>query len=621
MRAMRLPRFTDASLYWICIVVLVAALVDLRWLHRVEPVDLMLGDELMRLRAPSIKADPDIVIIDIDDYSLAWMEEKGGVGRFPWPRYVYGELIDELRAQGAKAIVMDVELYEPDTQRPDSDAAFNEAVARAPNTFFPIAMLEATKHDDGVVLADYAKKLALGSSGTPNPKARAPLELPFVLKEEYWTRTGIINFFNDPDGVGRRYWLAWPIGGWAIPSLPARVGHALGFAVPPTETLGLAFPDGRTPHKQVAFSDIYLDIQNANRKRPRDEFRDKIVIIGSTAAYLRDFRTTPITSLHPGVEILATAIDNLKQGRQIVSAPGEVRYVIVLLLFASLLFALQRRANLITIVIVLGVGSALIVGGAYAALAAGGILVPVATPLVFAWLFYLLAALRAYLKEQRAKEQRETVLSRFLDGRLVKQLVAEGVKLEDFKSETRTITVLFSDIRGFTALSETRPAEEIVALLNRYLSLQAETVFRHGGTLDKFIGDAIMAFWNAPTDDSGHAEHAVSCALDMVQTLERFNADLQAGGMAPLDIGVGVHTGPAVVGFVGSQRKLEYTAIGDTVNLASRIEGETKGRTRVLVTASTREAVGASFRFTDWGALAVKGRAAQVNVYAPELLA
>ncbi len=136
-----------------------------------------------------------------------------------------------------------------------------------------------------------------------------------------------------------------------------------------------------------------------------------------------------------------------------------------------------------------------------------------------------MAALRAYLKEQRAKEQRERVLSRFLDPRLVKSLVADGVTLEDLKSESRPITILFSDIRGFTTLSETRPAEEVVELLNRYLTMQTETVFRHGGTLDKFIGDAIMAFWNAPTDDAQHPVHAVACALDMVRTLARFNAE------------------------------------------------------------------------------------------------
>jgi adenylate cyclase len=150
--------------------------------------------------------------------------------------------------------------------------------------------------------------------------------------------------------------------------------------------------------------------------------------------------------------------------------------------------------------------------------------------------------------------------------------------------------------------------------------MQAETVFRHGGALDKFIGDAIMAFWGAPTDDASHAEHAVACALDMSANLARFNAELAGSGIT-IDIGIGVHTGPAVVGFVGSKRKLEYTAIGDTVNLASRIEGETKGRTRILVSATTREQCIDAFSFRDFGEVVVKGRQAAVRVFAPEALA
>jgi adenylate cyclase len=137
------------------------------------------------------------------------------------------------------------------------------------------------------------------------------------------------------------------------------------------------------------------------------------------------------------------------------------------------------------------------------------------------------------------------------------------------------VTLLFSDIRGFTTLSETRKPEEVIALLNRYFSLQVDVVFKHGGSLDKFIGDCIMGIWGAPLDDPDHARHAVACALDMADTLREFKRELGAEN-TDFDVGIGLHSGPAVVGLMGSQKRLEYTAIGDTVNLASRIEGLTK---------------------------------------------
>lgn len=611
---MQLPRLTHLSLYSICFLVLAVALVDLRWLHWFSFADNRLADTLVKQRAQSLTPDPDIVWIDIDDKSLAAMDDK--VGRFPWPRGVYGELIAELNRQGAKAIVFDVELYEPDTQRPDDDKVLNEVVVASTNTFFPMQRLDALNADEGVRLADYAKLLDLKTRGTPNPDARAPLELPSVIDKSAWGRTGLINFREDDDGVGRSYWLAQDVGGWLIPSLPARVAKSLGYAVPDGDAFLLSWVrGGQFPHARVSFSDVYTDLDKEKRQRPPKEFAGKLVIVGSSASYLRDFRVTPISSLTPGVEILATAIDNLKQGLILRQAPRRVSYGLVVVSFLMLLFALQRRWNLVQIFGLLLLGTLVLVGAAYVALS-WSLLLPVGLPLLFAWLFYFLAALRAYLRELRERARTEGVLSRFLDPRLVKNLVAEGVKLEDLKSETRTITILFSDIRGFTTLAETRPAEEIVALLNRYFTMQAETIFHHGGTLDKFIGDAIMAFWGAPTDDAAHAEHAVACALDLAQNLERFNLELAMPGVT-LDIGIGIHTGTAVVGFVGSKRKLEYTAIGDTVNLASRIEGETKGRARILVSAVTREHCAELFEFRDFGEVAVKGRHAVIRVFTP----
>jgi adenylate cyclase len=208
------------------------------------------------------------------------------------------------------------------------------------------------------------------------------------------------------------------------------------------------------------------------------------------------------------------------------------------------------------------------------------------------------------------------MFKRFLDPRVVTDLIERGDIDYRASAEAREVSVLFSDIRGFTALSESSRPEDVVALLNGYFSKQVEVIFRHGGTLDKFIGDAIMAFWGAPVASSNHAEQAVAAAIDMSAALEDLRGQLGALG-AELEIGIGIHSGRAVVGFIGSNDRLDYTVIGDTVNLASRIEGLTKGIARVLVSEATRDAAGNGFEWRDCGSHSVKGREAPVRLFEP----
>ncbi len=344
--------------------------------------------------------------------------------------------------------------------------------------------------------------------------------------------------------------------------------------------------------------------------------RDKIVIVGSSATALGDLRVTPISNVYPGAEILATAIDNLKNQRWMRRAPGYAQMALAALLLAFVWEAFRLRHNALEIGIAFGLISAALLGASYAALNARLIL-PVLVPLAFAWAFYLYGSMLAYLREKRTREQAVRLFSRFLDPNVVKKIVDQGETIESLSGKTRQISILFSDIRGFTTLSETRPPQEIVSLLNRYFSRQVDVVFRHGGTLDKFIGDCIMAFWGAPLDDPRHAEHAVAAALEMEQVLKSFKEDLGEAGR-DFDVGIGIHSGTAVVGFIGAEQKLDYTAIGDAVNLASRIEGLTKdAKSRILVSSDTVEACHNSFEFTSRGRYKVKGRAQEVELFEP----
>jgi adenylate cyclase len=204
------------------------------------------------------------------------------------------------------------------------------------------------------------------------------------------------------------------------------------------------------------------------------------------------------------------------------------------------------------------------------------------------------------------------MFSRFVNPHVVTQLLDQGVT-----TARRDVTLLFSDIRGFTTLSESRSPEEVVELINRYFSLQVDVIWRHGGTLDKYIGDCIMAMWGAPLDDAQHAKNAVSCALDMADALQAFKRELGAEHLE-FDVGIGLHSGPAVVGLIGSEKRREYTAIGDTVNLASRIEGLTKdAKRRILVSKDTMERCADAFDFVSCGTFAAKGRAQPVELFEP----
>jgi adenylate cyclase len=594
---------------------LALALIEIGKLHLLESIEGRASDFLVRTQARGLAPDPDIVIVDIDEPSLERMQAEAG--KFPWPRSVYGQLVTGIEAQKPRAIVFDIIFAEEDTRDPEFDREFNRALKGVNNVYLPMVRLDPAGDAKGVPLAQVADVLGLDRGPSANPDARAQILPPQIVDEEHWRRSGVINFLEDADGVGRRYWVAMPAYGWRLPSLPARVARGLGLSVPDAESIILNWRGGEAAFARISFADLYQDFGRKKRARPSDELKGKIAVVGVTAAALGDLRVTPISNTYSGVEVLATAIDNLKNQRAMRIAPDGVRMALAALLLALVFAAFRLGRNAVETGVALAAVSAALFGAQYAALGAG-LLVPVAVPLVFAWGLYLFGAMLAYLRERRTREQAVRLFSRFLNPAVVRQIVDQGETIESLSGKTRQISILFSDIRGFTTLSETRPPQEIVVLLNRYFSRQVAVVFRHGGTLDKFIGDCIMAFWGAPLEEPRHAEHAVAAALEMEQVLVAFKKELgEAGG--EFDVGIGIHSGSAVVGFIGAEQKLDYTAIGDSVNLASRIEGLTKeAHCRILVSRETVAACHNSFTFTSRGSYKVKGRTQEVELFEPK---
>ena len=610
-------------------------------------VDLMFGmesrlsDRFVVAHAAKLTPDPDIVIVDIDEYSLDSMARKEGYGRYPWPRALHGKLLQEIVKQKPKAVIYDILFSDQDNQAnndtetvTDSDDEFARVIRQTDNVYFPILLLSSENDQESeVILGKYGSALGFTATENADPTARISIQLPGIAAAIDTGRLGNVQYIEDADGIGRRYRLYTEAYGWRIPSLPARLARDLNYPIPDQESIRLHWRGKKLSYNHVSFYDLYDD--RFNRQTPlrsTNEFTDKIVIIGATAPSLGDQRSTPLDSLYPGVEMVATAISNLKNHRfmqepypvlpavfpKIISQaifPSIATVIIIL----SLLYAVNHVRNSFRVFVGYLVFTVIMLSISYFAIAAL-LIVPLLRPLLFGWLFYLLAALYDYLEEKRTRERSMQMFSRFVDPRVVNDLVSEGEEglSKYFNAQRIQCTVLFSDIRGFTTMSQHREPEEIVALLNQYFSRQTDVIFQHGGTMDKFIGDAIMAFWGAPISDPNHAQHAVNAALDMIDSLQSFKQSLGGELGENFDIGIGVHSGEAVVGMIGSETKLDYTCIGDTVNTASRLEGQTKGRARILVSAATKALCNDTIAFKEHGAVSVKGRDELVTIFEPQ---
>ena len=595
---------------WLALAALFAllALADYGWLGVTRIIDQRGGDVLLALNARHRPQSDRVVIVDIDQKSLEELNDEAG--SWPWPRSVHGELIEQIARQHPQAIAFDILFNEPDVFRPEHDQAFAQAVAGHPEVW-----LAMTLNSDGVgaVVGELPPAVGARPLGRPTPGARAPIMLPLVVAQfPAAMRGGLINFTPDSDGVGRHHALYGDRSGWRFPSLAARITAA---AQRPLPQSGAVLLNWRSGWRHISFSDLYRDGLREHPQRAADEFKGKIVIVGTSAPGLMDFRVTPLDSTYPGVEILATALDNLARGDWLREVQRPAMAPLALALIGLLALGFARNIGAQRLLIAVTAVSLAVIGVSWLLLTLDTF-VPVFGALTFGWAYYLVATGIAYAQERARRLRTASMFMRFLDPQVVTELIDQGEIDYRKAAEARAVSVLFSDIRGFTALSEVTAPEAVVSLLNTYFSRQVGVIFAHAGTLDKFIGDAIMAFWGAPVSYPDHAARAVAAALDMSRALEEMRGELGELG-AGLEIGIGVHSGSAVVGFIGSNDRLDYTAIGDTVNLASRVEGLTKGIARVLVTEATRDAAGDLFDWRDCGLHPVKGRELGVRLFEP----
>jgi len=588
----------------------VLALLELLAWHHLDTLDNRVGDAVLRWHARDRLPPADVVLVDIDQPSLTDPQMNALAGTWSWPRAIHAELMQALEARGPRAIVLDLILSPPDRLRPENDAALAQAMAFE-HAFVPMILMPDSSQQAPLALAPSV----MGIRALPgaDPDARYGIDAPIALPPDLW-RTGYINFVKDDDGLGRSTELGREVRGWRLPHLVGRVADALHLPTPAAPRFRLHWY-GRE-FTRIPYAKAYLATQTIGAKLPFDP-HGKIIIIGATASGLMDFVPTPMDATTPGPFVLATALANLQAGDWLREAPGWLSPLLALALIGATGLAFARRVSPLQVAIAFAVAAALALGAAVLALRMDVYWMPVSA-LALGALALLSFGLLSSRLEMAQRRHVQDMFARFVDPRIVQNLSEVEHEAQAEVSASREVTVLFSDIRGFTSLSEHRRPEEIVAILNRYFEMQVEVIFRHGGTLDKFIGDAIMAFWGAPMAQPAHASLAVAAALDMADALQRFAADMarEAPGTA-FDIGIGVHSGPAVVGFLGTARRLDYTAIGDTVNLSSRIEGCTKGIARVLVSESTRALCQDDFDFVDHGDFAVKGREQAVRLYEP----
>jgi adenylate cyclase len=604
---------------------------------------------------PRKKTARPVTIIDIDDKSL----EK--LGQWPWPRTRLAQLVTELTRLGAVVIAFDVVFSEPDRLNP-------EFVAETfPNLDEDTrAKLKALPSNDQIFAAAIAaSRVVLGESGSPDELSaidktlpvtglamlgeepqRFMFEFPGLLRntkvlEHAAAGRGLFTIRPERDGIVRRVPMIMLAQGQTMPSLSfemLRVATGSGTILIKAEKAGIKslgiknfqLPTDRNGQLWVHYArndaSIYVPAINVLEKTVAPEMiAGKLVLIGTSAVGLNDIKTTPVSRAMPGVEIHAQVLESALTG-EVISQPfyGIAIEFATALLFGMLVIAIAPLFGPVTLVALGAAFATTLIGTSWYFYSQHRLLIDFTYPLLSTTAIYLTLIFSSFVREQAQRKQIRTAFSQYMSPALVAQLALSPEKLV-LGGEEREMTIMFSDMRGFTSISETykNDPQGLTALMNRFLTPLTNAILDRNGTIDKYMGDAIMAFWNAPLDDKQHQLNACEAALVMLERVDELNqarmaeAEEEGRPFIPLNVGVGLNTGTCVVGNMGSDMRFDYSVFGDSVNLASRLEGQSKEYGfPIIVGSTTALAVKDRFAILELDFIMVKGKKEPEVIYA-----
>jgi adenylate cyclase len=637
-------------------VVLLFALVPLRILDPapLEEIRLRTFDFYQSLRPRETVSRP-VVIVDIDEASLK------EIGQWPWPRTILADLVTRLTELGVVAIGFDIIFAEPDRMSPSIAAtSFRNLDDDTRNKLRTLP-----SNDEVFAQAIGRSRVVVGQAGSataaPRSQAEAALQTGFAVRgpdatpflvtfagllrnvpviEQAAAGRGVFSVLPERDGIVRRVPLVMRAQGAMAPSLSIellRVVTNSSAILVRTDQAGVqsvAVPGLQVPTDQngrfwVHFNKHdparYVSAKDVLQGRvPRDRVEGKLVLMGTSAVGLLDIKTTPVSAAIPGVEIHAQILESALTKSSLTYPNYAVGVELLVAVFVGLMIIIVAPMLRASTIIALGaIVAAALIGTSWYLYSQYNLLIDFTYPLISSALVYLALVFMNYVKEQKQRQQIRAAFGYYLSPALVEQLARSPEKLV-LGGEERRMTVLFSDVRGFTTISEhyKHDPQGLTRLMNQFLTPLTNSIIERKGTIDKYIGDAIMAFWNAPLDDPQQEINACEAALEMLARADKLNqqfkreAEQNGGKYMPLNVGIGLNTGPCVVGNMGSDFRFNYSVLGDTVNVASRLEARTKDYgVPIVIGAQTEQQAKEKFATIEIDRIQVKGKSEPETVF------